>query len=72
MKKTTQSSIIEEEILRLVHVGETNISNIYTRIHIKLGVPRPTIRRVRKLLVKRLYEELDVLDTSDNGGKTTK
>lgn len=71
MTKTSQTSMIELEIIRLVDEGETDVSNIYSIIVDKFNVPRPTVRRARKKLVERLYKELDVLDTSDNGGKST-
>ena len=57
MNRTNQSTIIKEAINSLLDEGITDKQDIYSKVVDKLGVPRPTVRRVagdfrNELLIK--------------------
>lgn len=62
MMKTSQISIVQNEILKCLYAGETNLNKIYTIVFNELEtVPRPTIRRVKGLLLQQLEDQVKIL-----------
>jgi len=62
MIRTTQSSVIEQEILNCIKLGITNKRDIYDKLVEKFNFPRPTIRRVARDLRIDLMEIIKILD----------
>ena len=57
MNRTNQSTVIKEAINSFLDDGITDKQDIYSKVVDKLGVPRPTVRRVagdfrNELLIK--------------------
>ena len=50
MNRTNQSTVIKEAINSLLDEGVTDKQDIYSKVVDKLGVPRPTVRRVLETL----------------------
>jgi len=61
MKKERQSDNIKIAILYQLDKGERNKKIIWDNVEQDLGVPRPTVRRCSRELVKELTEKFKVL-----------
>ena len=61
MKTTSQSGQIADRIMQLMANGMTDKSEIMTKVVEEMGVPRPTVRRVKKDLVETLRSHVKVL-----------
>jgi len=48
VNRTNQSTVIKEAINSLLDEGVTDKQDIYSKVVDKLGVPRPTVRRVAR------------------------
>jgi len=59
--KQTQSDFIKIDILQALDNGETDKSIIFDIVEANLGVPRPTVRRCSRELVKELKQKIKVL-----------
>jgi len=59
---TSQDTLIETELLRAVEKHpDFNKTDIITYVVDELMVPRPTVRRVKKQLLVKLNQYVDVL-----------
>jgi len=62
MDRISQRIIIENELLQAVESEKyTSKEQIITAIVDKLGVPRPTVRRVKNRLIEDLKHKVQVL-----------
>jgi len=61
MRATSQAGTIADHIMACVNKGMTDKSEIITHTVDTLGVPRPTVRRVKRDLVAMLKEHVKVL-----------
>lgn len=61
MRQVNQSSIIEKAILECITQGMTDKKLITTKVCDQLDVPRPTVRRVKKDLLKKLRNYVEIL-----------
>lgn len=57
----SQSDFIEEEIIKCLQEGMNDKMEITTKVCDILDAPRPTVRRVKKDLLKRLRNYVEVL-----------
>ena len=63
MNRTNQSSVIKEAINSLLDDGVTDKQDIYSKVVDKLGVPRPTVRRVARDLRSELLTKIKILQS---------
>ena len=63
MNRTNQSTIIKEAINSLLDEGVTDKQDIYSKVVDKLGVPRPTVRRVARDLRNDLLAKIKILQS---------
>ena len=63
MNRTNQSTIIKEAINSLLDDGITDKQDIYSKVVDKLGVPRPTVRRVARDLRNELLTKIKILQS---------
>ena len=63
MNRTNQSTVIKEAINSLLDEGITDKQDIYSKVVDKLGVPRPTVRRVARDLRNDLLAKIKILQS---------
>ena len=63
MNRTNQSTVIKEAINSLLDEGVTDKQDIYSKVVDKLGVPRPTVRRVAGDLRNELLKKIKILQS---------
>ena len=63
MNRTNQSTVIKEAINSLLDEGVTDKQDIYSKVVDKLGVPRPTVRRVVRDLRNELLTKIKILQS---------
>ncbi len=63
MNRTNQSTVIKETINSLLEEGITDKQDIYTKVVDKLGVPRPTVRRVARDFRNELLTKIKILQS---------
>ena len=63
MNRTNQSTVIKEAINSLLDEGATDKQDIYSKVVDKLGVPRPTVRRVAGELRNELLAKIKILQS---------
>ena len=63
MNRTDQSTVIKETINSLLDEGVTDKQDIYSKVVDKLGVPRPTVRRVARDLRNDLLAKIKILQS---------
>ena len=63
MNRTNQSTVIKEVINSLLDEGVTDKQVIYSKVVDKLGVPRPTVRRVARDLRNELLTKIKILQS---------
>jgi len=63
VNRTNQSTVIKEAINSLLDEGVTDKQDIYSNVVDKLGVPRPTVRRVARDLRNELLTKIKVLQS---------
>ena len=63
MNRTNQSTVIKETINSLLDEGVTDKQDIYSKVVDKLGVPRPTVRRVARDLRNDLLTKIKILQS---------
>ncbi len=63
MNRTNQSTIIKETINSLLDEGVTDKQDIYSKVVDRLGVPRPTVRRVARDLRNDLLAKIKILQS---------
>ena len=63
MNRTNQSTVIKETINSLLDDGVTDKQDIYSKVVDKLGVPRPTVRRVARDLRNDLLAKVKILQS---------
>ena len=63
MNRTNQSTVIKEAINSLLDEGATDKQDIYSKVVDKLGVPRPTVRRVARDLRNELLTKIKILQS---------
>jgi len=63
VNRTNQSTVIKEAINSLLDEGGTDKQDIYSKVVDKLGVPRPTVRRVARDLRNELLTKIKILQS---------
>ena len=63
MNRTNQSTVIKETINSLLDEGVTDKQDIYSKVVDKLGVQRPTVRRVARDLRNDLLAKIKILQS---------
>ena len=63
MNRTNQSTVIKEAINSFLDEGITDKQDIYSKVVDKLGVPRPTVRRVARDLRNELLTKIKILQS---------
>ena len=63
MNRTNQSTVIKEAINSFLDDGVTDKQDIYSKVVDKLGVPRPTVRRVARDLRNELLTKIKILQS---------
>ena len=63
MNRTNQSTVIKEAIISFLDEGVTDKQDIYSKVVDKLGVPRPTVRRVARDLRNELLTKIKILQS---------
>ena len=63
MNRTNQSTVIKEAINSFLDEGVTDKQDIYSKVVDKLGVPRPTVRRVARDLRNELLTKIKILQS---------
>ena len=63
MNRTNQSTVIKEAINSLLDEGVTDKQDIYSKVVDKLGVPRPTVRRVARDFRNELLTKIKILQS---------
>ena len=63
MNRTNQSAVIKEAINSLLEEGIKDKQDIYTKVVDKLGVPRPTVRRVARDFRNELLAKIKILQS---------
>jgi DNA invertase Pin-like site-specific DNA recombinase len=61
----TQTSQIKASIERFIDSGMKNKSQIYTKVVEELGVPRTTVRRAARDLLKDLRNKVKAIDHAE-------
>ena len=57
----TQAEMIEEEIINFLNQGVKTKEEIYTKVVEELNVPRPTVRRVSRVLKEKMIKQAEIL-----------
>ena len=65
MNRTNQSTIIKEAINSFLDEGVTDKQDIYSKVVDKLGVPRPTVRRVARDFRNELLTKIKILQSEN-------
>ena len=65
MNRTNQSTVIKEAINSLLDEGVTDKQDIYSKVVDKLGVPRPTVRRVARDLRNELLTKIKIFESEN-------
>ena len=65
MNRTNQSTVIKEAINSLLDEGIKDKQDIYSKVVDKLGVPRPTVRRVARDLRNELLTKIKILQSEN-------
>ena len=65
MNRTNQSTVIKEAINSFLDDGITDKQDIYSKVVDKLGVPRPTARRVARDLRNELLTKIKILQSEN-------
>ena len=65
MNRTNQSTVIKEAINSYLDEGVTDKQDIYSKVVDKLGVPRPTVRRVARDLRNELLTKIKILQSEN-------
>jgi hypothetical protein len=60
---TNQSTVIKEAINSFLDDGITDKQDIYSKVVDKLGVPRPTVRRVARDFRNELLTKIKILQS---------
>ena len=63
MNRTNQSTVIKEAINSFLDDGITDKQDLYSKVVDKLGVPRPTVRRVAGELRNDLLRKIKILQS---------
>jgi len=63
VNRTNQSTVIKEAINSLLDEGVTDKQDIISKVVDKLGVPRPTVRRVARDLRNELLTKIKILQS---------
>jgi len=63
VNRTNQSTVIKEAIKSFLDEGVTDKQDIYSKVVDKLGVPRPTVRRVARDLRNELLTKIKILQS---------
>ena len=63
MNRTNQSTVIKEAINSFLDDGITDKQDIYSKVVDKLGVPRPTVRRVARDFRNELLTKIKILQS---------
>ena len=63
MNRTNQSTVIKEAINSFLEDGITDKQDIYTKVVDKLGVPRPTVRRVARDFRNELLTKIKIIQS---------
>ena len=63
MNRTNQSTVIKEAINSFLDDGITDKQDIYSKVLDKLGVPRPTVRRVARDFRNELLTKIKILQS---------
>ena len=63
MNRTNQSTVIKEAINSFLDDGITDKQDIYSKVVEKLGVPRPTVRRVARDFRNELLTKIKILQS---------
>ena len=63
MNRTNQSTVIKEAINSFLDDGITDKQDIYSKVVDKLGVPRPTVRRVARDFRNELLAKIQILQS---------
>ena len=63
MNRTNQSTVIKEVINSLLDEGVTDKQDIYSKVVDRLGVPRPTVRRVARDFRNELLIKIKILQS---------
>ena len=63
MNRTNQSTVIKEAINSFLDDGITDKQDIYSKVVDKLGVPRPTVRRVARDFRNELLLKIKILQS---------
>jgi len=63
VNRTNQSTVIKEAINSLLDEGVSDKQDIYSKVVDKLGVPRPTVRRVARDLRNELLTKIKILQS---------
>jgi len=63
VNRTNQSTVIKEAINSLLDEGVTDKQDIYSKVVDRLGVPRPTVRRVARDLRNELLTKINILQS---------
>ena len=63
MNRTNQSTVIKEAINSFLDEGITDKQDIYSKVVDKLGVQRPTVRRVARDLRNELLTKIKILQS---------
>jgi len=61
--RTNQSTVIKEAINSFLDDGITDKQDIYSKVVDKLGVPRPTVRRVARDFRNELLTKIKILQS---------
>ena len=63
MNRTNQSTVIKEAINSLLDEGVKDKQDLYSKVVDKLGVPRPTVRRVARDFRNELLTKIKILQS---------
>ena len=63
MNRTNQSTVIKEAINSFLDDGITDKQDLYSKVVDKLGVPRPTVRRVARDFRSELLTKIKILQS---------
>jgi len=63
VNRTNQSTVIKESINSFLDECVTDKQDIYSKVVDKLGVPRPTVRRVARDLRNELLTKIKILQS---------
>jgi len=63
VNRTNQSTVIKEAINYFLDDGITDKQDLYSKVVDKLGVPRPTVRRVARDFRNELLTKIKILQS---------